>query len=450
MTTNRLLTLALTCFALAAFAPTVHAAHDGSLVLQVVNDYFDDIDMEEVTFVPDCGGGAFELIDGGAGFRFYEVPESGDSGADEASFQGYESTGCGRAEYPIEIPAGIDHFHVRFNATRSIDEFQISSGVDAEQSLLIEDRNGFELDRRAYYQPIEGSDAGSAIDPRPTFDLPGLSEGTIVWNFEDHGFAASQDVPNALSGVAFEGTVSDAEVEYSYVPADDSSFSEQATRSRTDVVVEATIVSTLTPATVERYDRINVRVQVQGIPELSHVVLPDGTVMEGVLTRVDNGRHGYNPNQLLVEHFAGNTWFSIPHGIVAQQGAGDYTFVIQESQGLTVTPSLIPIAAAIVLLPFVAGALAIHGTIRFRREAFGGFQRAATGLIAATAALLVYYVAVMVSATVTGSIQRMIIRPFDVAAWLLYLQVVLAAVGFVIVLVVGRELYKITVPKKES
>lgn len=450
MTSHRPLTIAMTGLLLVAFAPAAQAVHDGSLVLQVVNDYFDDIDMNEVTYEPGCGGGAFEIIDGGSGFRFHEVPESGETGAEQASFGGQESTGCGRAVYPFELPAGIDHFHVRFNATRTIEEFQVNSGVDAEQSLLIENADGVEQDRRAYYQPTDGSDEGSYIDPRPSFNIPNLQEGQVVWNFEDRGFGASQDVPNALSGVAFEGTVSNGEIEYSYIPADNSTVSEKSTQSSSDVVVEATIVSTLTQETVDRFDRINVRVQLQGIPELVHVVLPDGTIMEDVVTRIDNGPDGYHPDQLLVERFGGNTWFSVPYAIVAEQGAGDYTFVVQESQGLTVTPSLIPIAAIIVMLPFAASAFAIHGTLRFRREAFGGFQRAATGLIAATVALLVYYVAVMVSATVTGSIQRMIIRPFDAAAWLLYVQVALAAVGFIIVFVVGRELYKITVPRKEN
>lgn len=457
-------TTAIALFALFAFGtslPAVDAQENGPFILQVVNDVFDDVDMDNVTLQGACGGGAFEsggafeMLPSGDGFRFYEVAESfigltDDVGSADETPQGYFATGCGRASYPVQVPAGIDHFHVRFYATRTIDEAQeVSSdepGVEAEQSLIIRDASGLETAIRHYFQPFERSSDEVYVDPA-WFTSASASNATVEWYFEDRAHV-SQTFPDAYSGIDYQATVRSPSIEYSYLPADDSSIIESSVQVGADVVVQSVVTSTLSSGTMDTFDRINVRVQAQGNPELVRVILPDGTEIDRTVTRAEAGPDGYDPDQVLVERFQGTSWFTIPYGIVAQQGAGDYTFVIQESQGLVVSGGLIPAAAFITLLPLVASAFAIHGTVRFRREAFGGFQRAATWLAVAIGVLLAYYIMVMVSAIVTGTITRMVITPFDAAAWLLYAQVSIAAIGFIVVFVVGRELYHITVPRK--
>lgn len=446
-----------------ATLPGAGAQEERPLVTMVVNDAFHDIPVEDLVLDPGCAGGAFEVLADGRGFRFFEVPEATQNPlfnnqdietGSGTELDGFVSTGCGTASYPVTVPAGIDHFHVRFSSSRTIVEAQQvdpdlnEPGVNAVQRVGVRDAAGQEFAVRHYVDPLARSIEERYYDPL-RFDPPVQENVTVEWYFEDQAHF-TQNFPDAYSGVDFQATVTEPEIEFSFLPADDHSIVESSVQSGTEVVRQSVVVSRLDPDTVGRFDRINVRVQTAGTPELVQVVLPDGSVLDQPSTRGNSGPKGYDPDLVLVEHLGDSSWFTVPYGIVADQGAGDYTFVIQESQGLVVSAGLVPVAAGIVLLPLVASAFAIHGTVRFRREAFGGFQRAATWLVVAIGVLLAYYLMVMVSAIITGTINRMVVTPFDAAAWLLYMQVSIAAAGFIVVFIVGRELYRITVPRKTS
>lgn len=414
----------------------------------VVYDLFVQVTPADMVFEPGCGGGRFETLPSGTGFRFFEGAESGDDTAD-TSFGGFASTGCGRAIYNAVIPAGLDHYHVRFNASRSVENFEVSSGTNPVQEIQVLNMQGGEVLSNQYFAPTDPSRTSEFIDPSPSFRTPGLTEAQFVWYFDDPGIGGGLPVPDALSGTAFEATVHSIEIEYSSVPAVASSIQSAKARASGSLVEKQSITATIDQATFDEFG-VSVRVQTEAGFAFESVTLPDGRVLTEGATRFASGAHGYDPFKVMVETFGDPevSWFTVPYAIVESAGPGDYVFVLTTSTGLEVQPQLWPVAVIIGILPLVASVFAVTSTRRFAREAFGGFRRAANALMISTAVLFLFYVAVMVGAGLRGQTTRLITTPFDAGTYFLYIQMVLAAVGFALIYLVGRELYRITVPKE--
>lgn len=429
------------------------SAQDGVAVHDVGLDLFQDVSPSDLRFVTGCDGGGFGQ-DAGSFWYHEQDPGAGSTVSATAGLpSGYLDTGCGTASTTVQVPAGMEHLHVRFQGDRQVEELRIDDGAPVQpnpdglhfiQEVRLLGPDGATLASHPYFDGGAPASATKAIDP-PAFILPApLREVGVAWYFEDTGAEEVPGSPDFASGEAYTATVQDIRLEFSGVPAP-VAVTEDDARQGTRVVAQTRVQASVPADLAVAYD-VNVRVRVDGSYAFAYAVAPDGTVLDRTGTRTGQGPSGYAPEQVLVERFEDIHQATVPWGIVQEHGAGDYTLVFEQVQAANTVPALVPVAVLLMALPLPFAALAIRGAHAFEREAFGKFRRSARNLIVAVVVTFLYYVAVVLSAFAGGRLDLMTLWPAPLESVLLYVQVVVAGAAFVVLWRVADNLYRISRP----
>lgn len=455
----------LLALALTAFAAPAEARQTPPVT---VLDLFQDMPVAGgMAFIGGCGAdastnGQFVLDEGNASFQFVEGRTPDPSGVAPSEGGRYFAS-CGTARFDADIPAGTHHVHVRFTGDRFINEHVSELSHNFTQTLAVS-FDGGEPALLDYFSPADASRPPAAFDP-PSYLVPdGAQRVTVEWRFKDHGSmnalrlvtggangVLGTDVSNPYSAHTVNATVRAPVIEFSGAPlpgavslASRVVGEREERQTRVQVVAEA--------STLARF-AVNLRVEADPDLALAYVLTPDGRRLDEFTSNPLAGTPGfqpYNPRGLMpvVEPRADFYRATLPGEAVASHGAGTYTFVFAQTVPLDANPALLVLALLIMLVPFAIGAWTLRDVQSFRREAFGLYRKAATGLVAGVALVLAYYLAFVVQSMLQSEHVLMAYWPATGRGLVLLAHVLLATAALLAFGVSGRRLHNITRPSE--
>lgn len=396
----------------------------------------------------EAGGGAFDRADGGTTIHFYERPPADDwPGALGGVYRdGYGSTGCGAATFPIDIPNGTGTVQVRFTGDRQIDGFDANVGAQLIQTVSLRYPAGNNATHEVFAPDAGPADMGPIVIPPFTAHHEGPAQ--VVWYFEDRGYSGlGQGSPNPVSGQDFRATVTDAVVSFSTTRPDLHTASVRDSRDGTQLTKEHRVDVDL-PASEGAFSALHVKVA-PGL-DLDRVVAPDGTDLGPAQTYDGDGVLGQDQTYVVLELEEDGVLAMVPAPLTAAYGPGTYRFVFVERSGIEVSPALQPMSLILLATPLPFAVLAWMEARAFRKEAFGGFARSARNLQGGVVLVSLYYAAVVLSAALGGRLALMAVWPMPLEGLLLYVQVGLAVVAFTALWLVAREMFRMVWPRDES
>lgn len=361
---------------------------------------------------------------------------------------GYVTSSCASIGFEIPIPAGTDHVHLRFNATREIvcAESQTAICPRFVQRLVLSGPGqgalGFD-----YFNFTDGPRATTAINPLPPFRPTGALNLTATWFFQEVGSSTIPEVGNLRpSGSAYASVIANPVLEFSSIPAIGVVVETTERRAGSQVFDDIFVsVPIAAPAIAEGLGT-DLRIRFDPIVTFREVRAPDGAILTERVTRENDGPNGFDRSKILLERTLEYTQITVPGQVIREHGAGTYTLVETRELPLSAAPTLIPIAALLMVAPVPFAIIAARQAHVFERESFGGFRTAARNLRVALVVVLLYYFAVVGAALIGGGANEMTTLPLSVAGVFLYLQLALAALSFAALYLVARALYRITVP----
>lgn len=443
--------LGLLALVLALAVPPVEA---DITVIEARIDTFYDLTFTAADFDVDCNDEAdFEVIEAGAGFRFFETDPPSQQGL--GSEPGYFATGCGTVTKEVPVPPGLRMVTLHFEAQRNVETYHPQLQADAElhQWLDLLDAQGRSVHGP---HPVFPSDA-------PTQDLQSIGPiefvtgndrlgdtMSVLWTFRDDGLAQSSGPVNPLSGQAFGASVRNVVVQMtSLVPVDGYLVASEQSRDGTLLTTEHRVSMTLDEG-FGATDAPAISVRIAPGNDFYGVIVPDGTLLRDVSTHDSEEVLGYEQTQSTLQITGSYTQVTFPRTLVAAHGPGEYAFVFRDTGGIQVSPGLVPVAGILLIAPLPFAVLAWLESRAFRKEAFGRYAASARNLQWGVAMVFAYYTVVVLSAAAGGRIALMAVWPLSLEAWLLYAQVVLAGIAFTGLWLVARELFLIVRPPRSQ
>ncbi|MEK6976385.1 MAG: hypothetical protein AABY18_08595 [Candidatus Thermoplasmatota archaeon] len=448
---------AIGLLALIVLAPAANAKDTPPVT---VVDLFHDVGMGELQFETSCDQvpnaiSEFVVDEANRTFRFLE----GQAASPQFDLEGRIAyVGCGLARFQADLPEGTDHVHVRFAADRTIDAQASDLTYNFTQVLRVA-FDGGQATSMAYYGGQDSTQALTAFDP-PAIKVPSGARGlTVEWYFRDQGSMNGLRIvsnvtgaPNPASTHALSASVAAPVIEYSGHPLPGT------VSHRTRVIEDKESLQTRVRMTVDEDllegFHVNLRAEVDQSLHLVAVVAPNGTRLAQFTSNPLAGTAGFQPygpagTIPLVEPRIDFYRATLPGEAVAAYGPGTYTFIFAKDIPLDAPTPLIALALLVLALPFVMGVRALYGVQSFRREAFGLYKKAATGLLAGVLLVLAYYLAFVIQILLQSQHILMAHWPVTARSALLYVNVGLAIAGLAAFGLVGRRLHDITRPARK-
>lgn len=363
---------------------------------------------------PSCGSDHITPRDDGEGFTFAET----DMG-----------TGCAQARVVLPVPAGSEQLSVAFwadrNITRRTDVLGQEVPVDAVQEVLLY-LGGDEAApaRIPVFDPAAGPE--ERAEHEATFNLGALGarggEVALAWLFSDQGSLGSQNLPVPDGNVAFSSTVRGITASF-----------------------EGTLPEAAAPGDVQRTrhdgrqaESFHLEVPLpryEGAPSLGAINttvafdLRAHTVESVTAPGASGGPLPVDVVRTDEDALPARVWITQEFTVVP---AGAYGLAVVYN----VPPSTSDLAwlpALVLGVPVVAGVLATRNVLLYRRQARGPYLRTSRSLmLVSTVAWALYAVLVAVALAAIGW-TRMQVLPPDTEAVLVYGQVAVVLVGFLLI-----------------
>ncbi|MGB1587008.1 MAG: hypothetical protein ACPHID_08215 [Thermoplasmatota archaeon] len=397
-------------------------------------DEFHTPTAPDFTTTVGCGGGAW--VTEGDALRFTE----GDTLGGTVAGGPYRETACGTASIELDVPAGADHIHVRFTSARIVDRLSEEVPVNIIEEVRVSTADG----RLLNVIPMRAPDRLST-DPQ-FFDLDailvpfGVERVRFTWYFEDRGPVVLDDITPAAGGVAYEATLDGVNIEFSDIPAV-AELSSSDERFGTRLEEQIRIKVDVQPAE-DALPALRIRGEA-GLRFVA-VVLPDGTLFEGSATVAGAHLTGFDLDKVQVEYHDSFTQITVPARLIEMSGPGNYELILTSVEVVEVVPALYPVLVMLFLAPLPLAVMAFLHARRFEKSAFGAYRRSARNLRWAVLAISVYYLAVVVGSLVSQRIDLLVRWPMPAEAWMVYIQVILAGVAFLVLASVARAMASIT------
>ncbi len=369
----------------------VPAAAGGPLIQHSWLNLFETVDGPALMAgATPCESSEFRVTIDGQGVLFREATLE-EAGAERYIRDGYLSAGCGTIRHDFVVPFDEwDHIHARFDANREVDRSAAFAPIDYDQTVIIS----------GMAEPVTLFDSGSGNSGWLDVDhvqAPAVeSAGYVEFRFQDNTYEQGESLPGAASGVHVEGGIRNLEIEYSLIPAEVLSVS-QNRRAADGIAVRETLVEVNVPGEYLDAYEANIQIRAENTLVFNHVIFPDGTVFRDASTRSDPGPDGFDHTRILMETFGslGIHQVTVPKEIVRAQGSGTYTVVFHESNALEPSRVLMPLAVGAVILPGGAAGLAGYGIRRLQREEHHSVRRAGTSLLRGLILVVATYLAAL-------------------------------------------------------
>ncbi len=310
-----------------------------------------------------CPSSELEVLENAQEIRFRELPARIDG-----LQAGLAHTGCAEMVFALDIPDGIDHLHVRGLIGRSVETQEMLRPI-FHQRVAVQDAEGRPVWSHDLVDPSSEDREVGPVEP-PLIANHLLQERMLLsWQFteESHQAPATQEVA---------GTLRSPRIEFSDLAGSAYQVGGDSFASG-DLLVEGRRIAIFIPEQLTSSYEVEPRMTFPARLGLSHVIAPDGSRIDELTSRYDNGYWGVGHGDILLERQQDLNLVRLGHNLIARHGPGEYVFyfaTVVNQDTPTGTLALLTGASA---MPLIAGAAIVTRHVSRDRGMPQAFQNTA-------------------------------------------------------------------------